>query len=103
MPRLFRKGSFALWKYLPVLGRYISWFFSKRDLSIFSLVIFWKISLSKIFSWSLVFAFGKALDQGHYQKWAHMSLILVGPSFGNALNLRHYPKRKLLTESCEVK
>jgi hypothetical protein len=83
MPRLFRKGSFTVWKYLPVLGRYFM-VFSKRDLSIFSLVIFWKISLSKIFSWSLVFTFGKALDQGHYQKWAHLSLMwalpLVTPS-----------------------
>jgi hypothetical protein len=48
MPRLFRKGSSAVWKYLPVLGRYFM-VFSKRDLSIFSLVIFWK-SLSLKFS-----------------------------------------------------
>jgi hypothetical protein len=27
----------------------------------------------------------------------------VGPSFGNALNLRPYPNGKLLTKLCEVK
>jgi hypothetical protein len=77
VPRLFKKGSFTVWKYLPVLGRYFM-VFSKRDLS--------------IFSWSLLFMFGKALDQGHYQKWAHMSLMwalpLVTPSnSGLTLNL----------------